>query len=254
MDILSEIKSLYAALPEIGCTQCGACCVSPACTLPEFIYVMDFCVKNIDDRRLARFLLASPRIHGGHEGNLHCIFLDNGRCLIHPGRAGACRLFGIPALDNMGIADMVSCAHKVTVVSGRGDEAFVRQWLDRLVGLNKKLYAFNAEPYFVRGFNLECWLDVYFDPLLSMEVFSDLKNILRENIDLRQFEAAYTPKTGLKEKVDKISILNAMVNIAEPSVVRELLLSIRNDYPFTGTYFFEEANTLLKSLDQGSQP
>ena len=55
---------------------------------------------------------------------------------------------------------MVSCAHKVTVISGRGDEAFVRQWLDRLVGLNKRLYAFNAEPYFVRGFNLECWLDV----------------------------------------------------------------------------------------------
>ena len=54
--LLSEIKSLYAALPEIGCTQCGACCVSPHARSPKFIYIMDFCLKNIDDRGLSRFL------------------------------------------------------------------------------------------------------------------------------------------------------------------------------------------------------
>jgi hypothetical protein len=41
-----------------------------------------------------------------------------------------------------------------------------------------------------------------------------------------------------------------MINIADPATVRQLLVSIRDDYPFTGTYFLEEAKTLLESLEK----
>lgn len=253
MDMLSEIEALYTDLPEIACTQCGACCVSPTCTLPEFIYLMRYCAKNFDAHRLKTLCAALPRLHEAHEGNVCCLFLEKGQCRAHKGRTGACRLFGVPAIDHMGIPDMVVCKNNISVVRGQSDEAFIGSWLDRLVKLNKRLYAFNEAPYFINGFNLECWLDIYFDPALSFDVFADLKSIMGKYLDLSGFERDYSPKTGIKEKVDKISILNAMVNIADPATVRQLLVSIRDDYPFTGTYFLEEAKTLLESLEKSGE-
>jgi len=253
MDIIAEIEALYSELPDLACIQCGTCCVSPTCTLPEFIYLMQYCVRNFNADQLREKIAAPPRMHKEHEGNLRCMFLEKGQCRVHPGRTGACRLFGVPATGRMGIPDMVTCKNDISVVRGRSDETFIRDWIDRLVKLNGGLYAFNTGPYFINSFNIECWLDIYFDPMFSFDVFADLKSIMGEYIDLSEYGRGYLPKTGLKEKVDKISILNAMATMAEPVMVRELLVSIRDDYPFTGTYFLEEAKKLLEDFEKSGE-
>jgi Uncharacterised protein family (UPF0153). len=250
MDIISEIEALYSELPELACTQCGSCCVSPTCTLPEFIYLMRYCIQNLTANQLKDKFSARPIMHEEHEGNLRCMFLEKGRCTVHAGRTGACRLFGVPATEHIGIPDMVTCRNKISVVRGQSGEAFIKSWLDRLVKLNKGLYAFNVGPFFINGFNIESWLDICLDPALSFDVFADLKSIMKKHMDLSEYESDYVPQTGLKEKIDKISILNAMATVAGPATVRELLVSIRDDYPFTGTYFLEEAKTLLESWEK----
>jgi hypothetical protein len=248
MDIIKAIKSLYDELPEVSCKGCGLCCVSPTCTLAEFIYLMHNCQKSLPPEAMEKFLLSEPRMHEGHEGNLVCAFLKENRCMVHLYRTGACRVFGIPALEKLGIADMVSCFNAITVTKGRGDDEFIRSWLENISRLNAGLYQFGREPYHVYGFNLECWLDVYFDDLITVEVFSDVRDIMNRIIDLSQYRKRYAPKTGLKEKVDKITLLSLLLGSGDRETLAGLLASIRDDYPLTGSYFVKEAQTLLDAL------
>jgi hypothetical protein len=124
----------------------------------------------------------------------------------------------------------------------------IRAWLDKLVELDSSLYSYNTEPFFVTGFNIHCWLDIYFDESFEVEVFGDIRRVMREYLELGEFAAGYTQQSGLKEKVDKITILSAMAGRAHPDTVRQLLVSIRDDYPKTGTYYHAEAQHLLDVL------
>jgi hypothetical protein len=135
------------------------------------------------------------------------------------------------------------------VLSGRGDITFVRDWLSRLVALNECLYPFGAEPYFLQGLNLHCWLDICFDDLFDFDLFGDIRRFIHDNLDLAPLAHRYTPVTGLKEKVDKIVILSSLLECGDPTALRTLLLSIRDDYPLTGTYFYEEAAEMLRVVE-----
>ena len=249
-DIISEIELLYQELPEIGCKQCGQCCVSPTCTLAEFIYLFQFLHKNLAPERIKQYLLAPAEIHPDYEGNLCCIFLEKGKCAVHPGRTGACRLFGIPSLKELKLTNMEDCKNEVAIIKGNGNVTFVQSWLDRLYILEKKLYRSWEEPYFIKGFNIECWLDIYFDDSLDFDVFIEIKNSMNQYIDFVPFKKFYRPKTGLKEKIDKISILAALLDSGDQEAIKKVLLSIRNDYSLTGMYFYDESEAFLKILDK----
>jgi hypothetical protein len=248
MDLLREIETLYRQLPEVACKGCGQCCVSPTCTLAEFIYLMKKSMECMSPEILENFIFSEAVIHEEHEGNLACSLLAENKCLVHEWRSGACRLFGIPSLGNLGIADLVSCYNDIEVISGRSDAAFIQQWLENIALLNEKLYFFGKAPYFVYGFNLECWLDVYFDDLLTVDVFSDIRSVMHRYFDLSQFKPRYLLKTGLKEKVDKISLLTVLLGSGDKDALDEVLVSIRDDYPPTGTYFVKEAQKYLEEL------
>jgi hypothetical protein len=301
----ADLESLYEQLPEVACVGCGRCCVSPTCTLAEFLFMMNRCITTLPANDLEAFILAPPILNKVHEGNLDCIFLRQKQCAIHNTRSGACRLFGIPSINEMGIPDLVSCFNKITVKSGEFSESFIKSWLEKIVALNQKLYPFGSEPFHVYGFNIECWLDIYFDTTISDDFFNNIRDIMKQCFDLddfskpakpevgrgRSFPAAltrprsvvsnkatslqrasrpdflfhrhiyaknvdnsdigtnnYIPKTGLKEKIDKIIILPFLLDSGDVPVIRETLISIRDDYPFTGTYFYREAQTLLDAL------
>lgn len=249
-NILNDIQKLYDEIPEINCQMCGDCCVSPTCTLVEFIFMMNYCIKKYGLEKISYKILQKPEIHRGFEGNLKCPFLDGNGCFAYKGRTGACRLFGNPVLKELGIKDLVDCTKKCTVVDKAKDIAYIQNWLDRLSLLNNKLYPFGQAPYFIRGFNLSCWLDLYFDPLLDMEPFSQIKAILHSSIDMMSLAPVYVVSTGLKEKVDKITLLTVMLDTADAYALRKLIISIRDDYPLTGTYFYEEANAYLRAMDK----
>jgi hypothetical protein len=248
MNLLADIKALYSQLPSVACTECGECCVSPTCTLAEFVYLMHHCCANLSENELRTFIMAAPRSSETCEGNLACQFLKDKLCAVHLWRTGACRLFGIPSLGSLGVANLVSCKHNIRVVSGENSEAFVRSWLDKLTQLNRSLYEFGKAPYYVFGLNLESWLDIYFGDSIEGDVFDDMRRVMKSHLDLNFLESQYVQKTGLKDKVDKISVLSMMLSSGETTALRELLLSIRDDYPLTGTYFQREAQTFLDAL------
>jgi hypothetical protein len=248
MDLLKEIETLYGQLPEVACKGCGQCCVSPTCTLAEFIYLIVRSKNLLASDIFEQFIFSEPEMHQEHDGNLLCALLAEDKCMVHQWRSGACRLFGIPSLDNLGIANLVSCYNDIAVVRGKSDKVFIQDWVETIAQLNEKLYPFGKAPYFVYGFNLECWLDVYFDDLLTIDIFSDIRNLMHRYIDLSAFKPRYLLKTGLKEKVDKISLLSVLLGTGDKDTLQQLLLSIRDDYSLTGTYFVKEAQTYLDEL------
>lgn len=249
MNIISKIDELYKRLPEVGCTGCGQCCVSPTSTMSEFIYLFHYLEKNFTDEAIINFLKQTVKIHSDYEGNSHCPFLKEKRCQIHPGRAGACRLFGIPSLKELGIQDLEECKYNIAVVSGRGDRQFIESWLDDLFSFESSLYEFGSEPYFVKGFNIHSWFDIIFDDSIDFDVFKTIKEIISENINIYRFKEHYNLSTNIREKIDKIGILNTMIGVADAPTLKKLLLSIRDDYPFTGTYFYEEAQAYLAAIE-----
>jgi hypothetical protein len=248
MDILQEIEALYSQLPEVACKGCGQCCVSPTCTLAEFIYLMKKSRKCVGPETFEKFIFSEPEIHPVHEGNLICPMLAENKCLVHQWRTGACRLFGIPSLDNLGVSNLVSCFHDIAVVSGSRDKGFILKWLESVARLNESMYPFGKAPYFIYGFNLECWLDVYFDDFLTVDIFPDIRRVMHRDIDLSEYRPRYLLKTWLKEKIDKISLLTIMLGSGDKNALTEVLVSIRDDYPHTGTYYVKEAQAYLDEL------
>jgi hypothetical protein len=244
-----RIDELYGELPEVACHCCGCCCVSPTCTLAEFIYLVAGATEILGASETTRRLTVPPRLHPAFDGNTLCPFLDAGRCAIHDARTGACRLFGIPSLTHLNIEEMEECRHGIDIVNGRGDISFVREWLSRLVALNQDLHPFESEPYFIRGLNLHCWLDICVDELFDFDIFADIRARLHDNLDLSTLANRYTPSTGLREKIDKITILSSMLGSGDRAALRAILHSILHDYPLTGTYFYDEGREMLAIVD-----
>jgi hypothetical protein len=252
-DWTARLESLYHELPEVACRGCGFCCVSPTITLAEFIHHIDHARHALPAATLASRFAAPPELHPEHEGNLRCAWIDGSKCLVHAGRSASCRIFGVPSLANLGVSDLVQCKNGIAVTSGDGSAGFIAKWIERLFDINRALYAFDAEPYFIRGLNLECWLDIYFDATLDFDVFADIRRRMHEAADLREWARAYRPKTGIREKIDKISVLSAMMGMGDRETMRGLVLSIRDEYPFTGTWFLEEANAYLREMEKADK-
>ncbi len=250
MKIIPELERLYKTLPEVDCQQCGLCCVSPTCTLSEFIYLFHTLLRTTAFGKIKQYIEIPPEPHPEYPGNVRCIFLENNRCSIHAARTAACRLFGIPSLKELNIANMETCRHAITVTSGNSDISFLQSWLDKLCDLDRTLYAYGSEPYFIKGFNIHCWLDIYFDDFFDFDAFRDITRVMKHYIDLTAFREYYICRTGLKEKVDKIGILSTLLACGDKNLLQPLLISIRDDYPATGTYFQDEAVAFCDVLEK----
>lgn len=250
INIIQGLEQLYNELPEVDCQQCGLCCVSPTCTLSEFIYLFHTLTNFIPSEEIRRYLQIPPQPHPDYSGNVRCFFLEDNRCAIHSARTGACRLFGIPSLKELKLSNMETCKHTITVTRGESDISFIQSWLDKLYQLDKTLYQYGEEPYFIKGFNIHCWLDIYFDDSLDFDVFYNIKATMNHYLDLSRYKKKYTFHTGLKEKTDKIGILSTLIGSGDSKSLHSLLISIRDDYPACGTYFYDEAAAFLKILDK----
>ena len=250
MSLLEQIENLYRELPRLNCKECGLCCVSPTCTLAEFLYLAHYLQENVSREQLINYLTKPAEIHPDYEGNLRCIFLENKRCSVHPGRTAACRLFGIPSLSEMNIANLEECKNNITIAHGDGSIAFVKAWLKKLVALDAGIYDFDAEPYYIKGFTIQCWFDIYFDETFDFDVFNDIKNAMNHHFDLSSFTEYYTLKTGLKEKIDTISIVASLIDAGDKETLKKALYAIKNNYPLTGTYYYDEVNEFLNVIEE----
>lgn len=252
-EILTEIATLYSELPTVHCKGCGGCCVSPTCTVAEFIYLMDGILKTWSDEKIITALTSPVRQHPDYPGNNVCTFLKNGRCSIHHNRTGACRLFGIPALSHMNVKDMVYCKNEVTATGATTDIDAINRWLYRLVELNRKLHPLGTAPWYHVGFNIECWLDLYFDETLTQKYFTDLRDTMRLYLDLVRFAPDYRQQTGLHDKIKAVERFSAEIDTGNAPLLKRLLLEIRDEYPLTGSWFFEEVEAFLTAIEKSQQ-
>ena len=247
-DLLASVDSLYRQLPPVDCKGCGICCVSPTCTLAEFIYFAAGLSDRLSDGETASFLSGKSQQHPHYEGNLRCRFLRKSQCAAHDCRTGACRLFGVPALEKMQINDMVYCKNQAAATGSTAEVQLIIQWLRELVRLNMELFPIGIPAYFLTGLNLECWFDLYFDVPYPQPFFAEIQQLLVSSIDLSRFAALYRPQTGLREKIAVIDRFNKVIDCGDPAFLRRLLLRIKNDFPLTGTYFAEEADRFLAQI------
>jgi len=96
----------------------------------------------------------------------------------------ACRLFGLPVLNQLGLENLEKCPVMDPQTCPPVPRETLDGWLSRIKDLNQDIPGYYSEPYWVLGLNLECWLAVYFDPLLDVGVFGVLKKRLQEAVDL----------------------------------------------------------------------
>jgi len=247
-----KLRQLYSELPGVPCNACGECCVSPTCTLIEFLYAMRYAIEHLTKDDLRNVLIQKPRIHPAYEGNLKCLFQEGGSraCQIHPGRSMACRLFSLPVIDSLSIAELENCKNMDDTKRPDVSQNELKKWLENLTQLNQQVASFYVEPYWIAGLNIECWLAIYFDPLLNEGIFGEIRSLLRENLDLAYLDGEYQDFTHLKEKFDKISILYPILDAGDKESATILIEDIRTQYPLTGTYYLYELNNLEAILKE----
>src|SRR3990172_6474656 len=103
------LEELYAEVPGVPCTGCGHCCVTPTVTLVEFVHLMKHVISQFNPEEVARLLTQKMKPHERFEGNYQCKFLSPlGKCTVHPGRPLACRLHGLPVLEELDIPGLVT--------------------------------------------------------------------------------------------------------------------------------------------------
>lgn len=189
-----------------------------------------------------------PVFHPDFEGNLKCRFLSKeSRCSIHPFRSLACRIHGLPVIDQLKISGQENCRKINPAVQPRVSVNELRGWLELLTRLNKDHFDFYCEPYWVSGFNIECWFAIIFDPFLDMDVFGELK---RQLLDLfpELKELQYDDPTDLKGKVDDVTLFYEIMKFGITGKVIGLLDKIISGYPQTGTYYLKEASDYRKIM------
>jgi Fe-S-cluster containining protein len=247
-----ELQALYDSLPGVPCILgCGVCCATPSVTPLEFIYLFRSMLEQVPRPTIISWIQRGMTVHPWGGNNFLCRFqtLDRNKgCLVHPYRPLACRLFGLPVLDRLKIENLEKCPVMDPAACPDVPLPALQKWLLAVEDLNRDFPEYYAEPYWLVGLNIECWLAVYLDPLLDMGVFGRLKNILHEQIDLSFLTEHYRDTTRLKEKIDKITLFYMLFSQGLSAESREILVSIRDDYPATGTYFTEEAAKFLEII------
>lgn len=247
--LFADLEALYDELPRVQCRQCGQCCVSPTCTLAEFLYLIHRAQQTQPAADFERAVLSVPEVHTGYEGNLQCAFLHDSRCMIHPGRTGACRLFGISALNEMGISDIAACKNAVAA-EGRTDKAFIEGWLDRLVLLNRGLHPVAEAPFYLTGLSIACWLDIYFEERHRQDFFGAIQTVMKQYVDLSAYSGRRRSKTDILDKIDKVAAFNDFMDLVPAQTLADILSSILKDYPLTGTWYQTEGHRFLAAIEQ----
>ncbi|MBL8029609.1 MAG: YkgJ family cysteine cluster protein [Fibrobacteres bacterium] len=249
-ELLRKLDELYLEFPPVPCEACGGCCVSPTCTIVEFAGSMRYAINHFSKEKLSELLLQKPEIHKAYDGNLHCLFQDKatGHCLIHPARTMACRLFGLPVINELSIHNLENCTKLDVAKINNPTKEKLTEWLQRLTDLNREHLSYYTEPYWVSGLNIESWLAVYFDPLLNDGIFGEMKEFLHRAFDINYLADQFRDETALKDKIDRIAMLYILIDTGSIDAALDLISEIRNGYPLTGTYYLEELEKIEKVL------
>jgi len=241
-------KEVYAKIPDVRCSTCGECCVSPHMTLVEFCHMMAYLTDRPDI--LVQTLSRAVPYHPAYPGYLTCRFQTVEKlCSIHPNRALACRLHGHPVLKKVGLKYQVHC-QKIKAAPDRDftpEEVYAL--MDRITDLNQGYYSYYAPPYWISGLNTESWLTILFTDI-PQPPFRLLKKIMLRELGLQNLSHCFTQTVLLSEKLALIDQFQSQLAGGALDYLCPLLKRIQNDFPDTGAYYYYEAEMYLNELQK----
>lgn len=105
---MQMVDSYHSELPATSCAHCGKCCNSISIFSLEYHLIVREMMSHFNPPQLKEMIHQALRFdlrmaEVGKENRLRCAFRDEKtkRCLIHPVRSFACRLFGMPTPEGV---------------------------------------------------------------------------------------------------------------------------------------------------------
>ena len=248
---LKKLKELYDICPPVECFQSGECCVSPHLSFMELVYLLDYLLDNFDKSQLQSLAARQPQLSTKFEGNLVCPLQSENLCSAHPGRGLSCRLEGHHVFDRYCERNHPICvnAQKKTGLETAELKDY-ENFAIRLVEINRAVYPILSPPYYLDGLTLECWFAVCFDTGITQSLFTRLRRIIRERFGFDFLQEEYTGRTGMSEKIRLIGEFTLANQNGNDAEALQLITKIRNDFPFTGTFYYWQAEHYYSLLAQ----
>lgn len=246
---LEKLKELYSNCPHVECFQSGECCVSPHLSFIELVHLFDYLLENFGKSQLQALTSRQPQLSEKYEGNLTCPLQSENLCSAHSGRGLSCRLEGHRIFDRYCKRDEPICvnAQKKTGLEAAELEDY-EDFAARLIEINRTIFPILSPPYYLDGLTLECWFAVCFDPTISQPSFTRLRKIIDERFDLDFLRQLYTGQTALSEKIRLIGEFTLAYRSGNNAEALELITKIRNNYPFTGSFYYWQAEHYFRLL------
>lgn len=250
-ELFKNLGFLYQSLPGMSCLPgCTACCVSPTMTLLEFIYLFKSQQKKLvtDDFRYMQGL-ESLIPHKRFEGHYKCPFqATNGFCSVHPTRPMACRLHGLPVLDDLEIADLENCRIMDRDFLPKVEVKEAKNWLSHLLAMNRALFPEYGEGLAqIIGLQWPCWMDIVFGPEMTDQSLLPLRKAARGVLEINQ-DLLAVATTQIVEKVAYIGLLEMMLSMGDAHTALEMLNDLPKRFVGTGSYWENEAATLKTEI------
>ncbi len=247
-----KLEGIYRSLPGLPCLAgCTGCCVSPTMTLSEFIHMIGFVFEKFSQHEIEKYFDLPMEPHPKFEGNFYCRFQSSeGLCVVHSHRALACRMHGLPVIDQLGVNNMENCTIMEKQFLPNVSRSTAGEWLSLLVETNKEILTEYGENFYhLIGLNVECWLDILFVDDLANDLLVSLQNVLRGSFE--NFRTInYQKKTEIIEKINTISLLEMVIQTGEKESVLSLLNKIESEYASTGGYFQDDCQWMRQSILQ----
>jgi len=139
--------------------------------------------------------------------------------------------------------------HRKTGIETAGLED-VERLISRLIEINRTVYPILSPPCYLDGLTLEYWFAVCFDPGITQSLFADLRKIIRERFGLDFLQQVYIDRTGMSEKIRLIGEFTSAFQDGDDAIAFELISKIRENYPFTGTFYYWQAEHYHRLLNE----
>ena len=248
---LDRLRKIYQQLPQVECKQCGKCCVTPQCTLIEFIYLINYLCSSFSKNEITKILTSTMNLHPEYENHFLCRFQgSNKKCLVHKGRTFICRVHGLPVLDLFNIGNLDNCHLIDREKSSSMSLKKFKHLIDGLVKLEQQVYDGFQAPLYISALNIESWISIYMckkSLALRYKKLAELQKILHENVDLNFLKKDYNDQIRFYELVEEIIMAYNDLCLERFMAAIARLKKILNKYPYTYYYHAPIIYTYLAS-------
>lgn len=248
---IAELNEIYARCPDIKCSKCGKCCLSPHLSLVEFLKLLDEMMHVFTKDELCTLVATQPNMAEGLQGHILCPMLsDNNECKVYNGRPISCRLEGAGVMNTILGREKSLCPEGTRTAEEEAelkpDE--VEEFLNDATLANSQLVLAFDEPYFLDSLNIPCWFALILDPSITQPLFLELREIIMQRHDLSFLAEHYVNHTHLNDKLDMIDRFFKLNDENKAREALECMQMIFDGFPLTGAYYKAQSQVFIQFM------